>query len=105
MADSEPIDSYFTRQIVGETLVVALGPGQSVQQQPEQGVWIDSMRDRAVLLSAAALEFWSGDSLRVIHGRPISPARFKRVRRMLVLVVLALWSVIVWLAFHALYGR
>jgi len=105
MADSEPIDSYFTRQIVGETVVVALGLSHSVHQQPEQGVWFDAVADRAMLMGAAAVGLWTGEPSQAVPGQPVSPARFKRFRRLLVAFALGLWSVALWLAFHALYGR
>lgn len=96
MQDPQALDRYFTEQVVGEALVVEMGPSAGVRREPASGLRLNLLSTQVELL---------GNALRghAAPGQPASELVLARARRRLqvlgLLVFLALWSVALWWAF------
>lgn len=99
-----PIDSYFTHAILGETLVVQLGATASATTLPNHGRWVEVAGRDLSLIGVAARSLAHGEAARADAGQPTSVAGLKRLRRDLVIVALAAWSVGLWFLFRLLHG-
>ena len=96
MKTPETIDRYFTEQVIGPTIVVALGPADSVRREPSRGVMLDMLGQRVELLGAAGLTLVSGEPWRALSGAPVTLPRLRSARRAVVVAALAAWSVALW---------
>lgn len=104
MSEADEIDRYFTEQIVGGIDVIEMGPAANTQAWSEQGVLIDRLDGEATLMALAARSLWSNDTAAALAGRPFAIAELRRMRRLVMLAVLAGWSVLLWSAFGLLHG-
>lgn len=109
MQDREALDRYFTEQVVGEPVVVAMGPSDGVRREPARGLMLHLLEARAELIGHAMRGLVSpapdgGATL----GTPVSASALARTRRRLLAVglvaLLALWSVLLWWVFQR-YAR
>lgn len=99
MPAPDTIDNYFTRSIVGASLSVDMGPGDTARSLPERGTWLEATRSGAELVSMAGRSLLGADPEAAAVTRPVSMQRLARVRRRLSLLVLLVWSVLLWAAF------
>ncbi len=96
MQDPQALDRYFTEQVVGEAIVVEMGPSAGVRREPASGLRFDLLSNQAELF---------GNALRghAAPGQPASELALARARRRLqvlgLLAFLVLWTVALWWAF------
>lgn len=100
MADpSDPIDRYFTEQVVGPAIVVEMGPAASRRALPSQGVLLDSASRRAELYGVGLRSLLAPEPWRAAAGTPMVLAQMRPLRLKLLAGGLALWSLALWAAF------
>jgi hypothetical protein len=99
MSAPDPIDNYFTRNIVGTAMLVEMGPGDSVRNLPERGQWLEAGRQRARLAGIALASLAGRDPHDSQLGEPVSARRLSRVRWQVGLLVLLAWSGLLWALF------
>lgn len=96
MQDREALDRYFTEQVVGESVVVEMGPSAGVRREPTRGLKLHLLEGKAELLGQAML----GEAG---LGKPVSPMALAKTRRQLMiggmLLILVLWSAALWWIF------
>lgn len=96
MQDREALDRYFTEQVVGESVLVEMGPSAGVRREPTRGLKLHLLEGKAELLGQAM----QGDAG---LGKPVSSVALARTRRQLLiggmLLILVLWSVALWWIF------
>jgi hypothetical protein len=109
MQDRAALDRYFTEQVVGEPVVVTMGPSDGVRREPARGLRLHLLEARAELIGHAMRGLVSpapdgGAPL----GTPVSASVLAKMRRRLLtfglLAVLALWSALLWWVFQR-YAR
>lgn len=97
MQDREALDRYFTEQVVGESMVVEMGPSANVRREPARGLKLHLLEAKAELVGQA-LQGEAGGL-----GKPVSPVALGRTRRQLLiggmLLILVLWSAALWWIF------
>jgi hypothetical protein len=96
MKTPEVIDRYFTEQVIGPTIVVALGPADTVRREPSRGVVLDMLSPRIELLGAASLTLVSGEPWRALSGAPVTLPRLRNARRVVVAAAVLAWSATLW---------
>jgi hypothetical protein len=103
MQDREALDRYFTEQVVGEPVVVEMGPSVGVRREPTRGLKLHLLEGQIELLGHAARGLVSplqGDGG---LGKPVSSLALAKARRRLLvgglLLILVLWSAALWWIF------
>ncbi len=108
MQDREALDRYFTEQVVGEPVVVTMGPSDGIRREPARGLKLHLLEARAELVGQALRGLVSPQAGDAGLGTPVSPVALAQLRRRLLVLgaigVLALWSVLLWWIFQRL-GR
>lgn len=99
-ATPDPIDRYFTEQVVGPAIVVELGPAASRRSLPSQGVLLDPISRRAELFGVGLRSLLAPEPWRAVAGTPVVLAQMRPLRLKLLWGGLALWSLGLWAAFH-----
>jgi hypothetical protein len=104
MQDREALDRYFTEQVVGEPVVVEMGPSAGVRREPTRGLKLHLLEGQVELLGHAARGLVSplqGDGG---LGKPVSSVALARARRRLLvgglLLILVSWSAALWWIFQ-----
>ena len=104
MEDREAIDRYFTEQVVGEPIVVEMGPSAGNRREPTRGLKLHLLEAQAELLGHAARGLVSPLQGDAGMGRPVSTYALARARRRLMVLglvgILALWSALLWWLFE-----
>lgn len=93
MEPPDPIDIYFTQNVVGPTALVQMGRTATVRRQPKRGVLLDMLQDRPELIGLAAKSLLAKDPVRAIAGKPVSLPGLRNWRRLWVVLVFAGWTV------------
>lgn len=96
MKTPEAIDRYFTEQVIGPTLVVTLGPADTVRREPSRGVMLDMLSQRVELVGAAGSTLISGEPWRALSGAPVALPRLRNARRVVVAAALVAWTATLW---------
>ncbi|MEK8030156.1 hypothetical protein AACH06_04915 [Ideonella sp. DXS29W] len=103
MQDREAVDRYFTEQVVGEPMVISMGPSVGVRREPSHGLKLHLVEGQVELLAQAARGLVSPLQADDGLGRPVSPIALARARRRVLVgalvTILALWSAALWWIF------
>jgi hypothetical protein len=84
MAETDPIDRYFTRNIVGDAMVVDMGVPAPALLQATSPAWVEVLGDRAGAAALAVRSLWTDEPGEVLAGRPVDlPALALTQRRLL----------------------
>lgn len=104
MQDRQALDRYFTEQVVGEPVIVAMGPSEGVRREPARGLRLHLLEAQAELLGHAARGLVAPLNGDAGLGKPVSTEALVRARRRLLVLglfaILALWSVLLWWVFE-----
>jgi hypothetical protein len=104
MQERESLDRYFTEQVVGEPIVVAMGPSEGVRREPARGLRLHLLEAQAELLSHAARGLVSPLQGDAGLGQPVSTEALVRARRRLLVIglfaILSIWSALLWWVFE-----
>ena len=104
MQDRTALDRYFTEQVVGEPIVIAMGPSEGVRREPQRGLRLHLLEAQAELLGHAARGLVSPLNGDAGFGQPVSTQALVRARRRLLVLalfaILALWSILLWWIFE-----
>jgi len=100
MTDDDTLDRYFTQKMVGEVLLVTMGPSGRRPAAPPHGVALNLPGGRAELIGLAARSLWTPEPLQALAGRPFSLPALLTARRglralgwtMLAVAVLVAWT-------------
>ena len=96
---SDPVDRYFTEQVVGPAIVVEMGPAASRRNLPSQGVLLDPISRQAELFGVGVRSLFAPEPWRAVAGTPVVLAQMQPLRMKLLLGGLAVWSLALWAAF------
>ena len=88
----DSIDRYFTRNIVGEAMVVELGPSQGQQVKATSAMWVEVIAERAGLAALAARTLFGSEPGDTLAGQPVSLPRLRRWQWRWVIVTFVVWS-------------
>jgi hypothetical protein len=95
---AEPdVNAYFTQQIVGGPVVLAMGPSAGLRQLPRQGVAVRWLGGQASLTALAARSLLAARPNEVLVGHPVSVPALRRMRRSVLLGLMSL-VLVVWTA-------
>lgn len=104
MQDRAALDRYFTEQVVGEPIVIEMGPSEGVRREPARGLRLHLLEAQAELLGHAARGLVSPLQGDAGLGQPVSTEALARARRRLLVIalfgILALWSAMLWWVFE-----
>jgi hypothetical protein len=98
-ASSDPIDRYFTEQVVGPAIIVAMGPAAGARRTPSRGVLIDGVNHQVELFGVGARSFLAPEPWRALAGTPVAMPEMRSLRRSVLMVALLAWSLALWLVF------
>lgn len=88
----DSIDRYFTRNIVGEAMVVELGPSQGQQVRATSPMWVEVVAERAGIAALAARTLFGDEPGDVLAGRPVALPRLRRWQWRWVVLAVLLWT-------------
>jgi hypothetical protein len=94
----DDINRYFTEQVVGGPVSLAMGPATRVRQVSDRGVLIEWLGARARLIGVAGGSLWATEPVRALAGQPVALDALLPVRRRLLQWALAggvlAWAVV-----------
>jgi hypothetical protein len=88
------IDRYFTEQVVGGPVALAIGPSVGVRQVSDRGVLVEWLGGRVSLIGIAAVSLWAQDPARALAGQALDLPGLQPVRRRLLIGIGLLWSLL-----------
>lgn len=90
----DSIDRYFTRNIVGEAMVVELGPSHGRQIRATSPQWVEVIAERAAVAALAARTLFGQEPGEALAGQPVSLPRLRRWQWRWVVLAVVLWSML-----------